>query len=436
MSLVFRPGNEKHIWFFVIAIALVLCLVYHAPVIYFLVNNLPGFSLNYNNRMLYLFAFFASVLAAFGLQKILDGKITRARLNWTFTGFTVFAVLLIIENKVVTKNWQFAHNLPWQTVNLWQDALIIAFFANLLIAYLIFKHLPKKSALLWLFLTVIVETCLHGMVFMKTTLPENFYPVEPALTFLQNQYTQNFYRVFTYGDNLLPNIGTWYHIDELNDHDTIYLTSNKQLKAAIGDYNYSPEYTFSDPNLNALRFLSTGYLLYPKQQGQDFLKAHAADLSLAFSDDTYAILKLNNPIPRAFTVKADNLTDLTNKLADIQNGKNLNLITPAVGFTELEDGSENIVYNAPDDGYLVTTDNYYPGWFEELGNQLIPTQNAMGLRAVAVSAGENSICIRYHPRTFAYGYGWKMSLAAAAVWLALYLWVTGYFICKKEQKFI
>jgi len=143
---------------------------------------------------------------------------------------------------------------------------------NLAIAYFIFKYLPKRGALLSLFFLIVLETAIHGMIFMKTSTPANFYPSEPALTYLQNQYTQNYYRVFTYGDNLLPNIGTWYHINELNDHDTIYLTSNKQLKTAVGNYNYSPEYTFSDPNFNALRFLSTGFLLYPAQQGLDFLK--------------------------------------------------------------------------------------------------------------------------------------------------------------------
>ena len=425
--LAFDRRMRKQVWFFIALAVFCLALIYHAPIIYFLINKLPGFNLNYNNRLLYLWAFCASVLAAFGLENILNSKISRKRLNWTFAVFAIFAAILITINRLVTHDWQFAHNLDWHTVSLWQDALIAAFAANLIIAYLIFKYLPKKSALLWLFVLVIVETALHGMVFMKTSRPENFYPQEPALTYLQNQYTQNFYRVFTYGDNLLPNIGTWYHIDELNDHDTIYLTSNKQLKAAVGNYNYSPEYTFSDPNFNALRFLSTGYLLYPAQQGLDFLKFHGMDLSLAFSDNNYTILKLNNPLPRAFTIKADNIADLTAKLADLQQGKNLNLITPAVGFTILEDGSENIVYNAPSGGYLVTTDNYYPGWAEEWGTQIIPVQNAMGLRAVAVpAAGQNALSIRYHPKNDAYGWGWKLSLAALGLWLALYLWIAGY----------
>ncbi len=461
----FGKKMRKQIWFFIILAVFCLSLIYHAPIIYFLINKFPGFNLNYNNRLLYLWAFCGSVLAAFGLENLLDNKICRKRLNWTFAGFAIFSLIFIVANKIATRHWQFAHNLNWHTVSLWQDALIIAFFANLLVAYLIIKtavaspnnsvrpsgepiiwpgdknifstkpalSLPKgsknifvfpKLSFLMLFLLIIIETTIHGMIFMKTSKPANFYPNEPALNYLQNQYPQNFYRVFTYGDNLLPNIGTRYHINELNDHDTIYLTSNKQLKAAVGDYNYSPEYTFSDPNFNALRFLSVGYLLYPAQQGLDFLKFHAADLSLAFSDNNYAVLKLNNPLPRAFTIKASDTNDLITKLAGLQNGKNLNLIIPAVGFSILEDGAENIVYNAPSGSYLVTTDNYYPGWFAKIDGRRIPVQNVMGLRAVAVPAGKGSIKIGYHPKNYAYGLGWKLSLAAVLLWLLLYLWLS------------
>lgn len=420
--LAFGKRMKRQIWFFAITALFCLALIYHAPIIYWLINKLPGFNLNYNNRLLYLWAFCASVLAAFGLENILDGKISRKLLNWIFAGFAAFAILLIIANRLITHSWQFAHNLDWHTVSLWQDALIIAFFANLLLAYLIIKYLPKKGALLSLFVLVVLETAVHGMIFTKTSTPSNFYPTKPALTYLQNQYSQNYFRVFTFGDNLLPNIGTWYHINELNDHDTLYLTSNKQLKAAVGNYNYSPEYTFSEPNLNALRFLSTGFLLYPAGQGLDFLKSHKTDLSLAFGDNNYTVLKLNNPLPRAFIITAGSLDDLTTKLTDLQSGKNLNLVIPATNFAILEDGTENIVYNTPANGYLVTTDNYYPGWFREVDDKLVPVQNAMGLRALPVSAGENSIKIRYHPKNYAYGYGWKISMAGVLIWLGLFFW--------------
>jgi hypothetical protein len=183
--------------------------------------------------------------------------------------------------------------------------MIAGFAANLAVSYFILKDLchcegvqpteairsvqkiaaspakaltPRNDTKIVFFVLVIIETLIHGMIFMKTALPANFYPAEPALTFLQNKYTGDQGRVFTYGDNLLPNIGTWYHINELNDHDTIYLTSNKQLKTNVANYNYSPEYTFDEPNLKALRFLSVKYLLYPPKEGREELEKFSSGL--------------------------------------------------------------------------------------------------------------------------------------------------------------
>lgn len=418
----FSKKVKKQVWFFVIVALLCAALVYHAPIIYWLINKLPGFNLNYNNRLLYLWAFCASVLAAFGLENAFDGKISRRRLNWTFAGFGVFSVLLIIVNRLITRGWQFAHKLDWQTVSLWQDAMIVAFFANLMIAYFILKYLSKKSALLLLFFVVIVETTFHGMIFMKTSKPENFYPGEPALTFLQNQYTPNYQRVFTYGNNLLPNIGTWYHINELNDHDTIYLTSNKKLKAAVGNYNYSPEYTFSEPNLNTLRFLSVKYLLYPSKEGSGMLKKYPRDLSLAFSDSSYMVLSLSDSFPRAFLLNATGLNDLNNQLTDLIKDPKSYPFIPADTFQISQDGTEKIDYNMTGDNYLVTTDNYYPGWTANFASgRTEPVQNVSGLRAVSLAPGADNVIISYHPKSF--WLGLEISAGALLIWGALIFFI-------------
>ena len=449
----FTKKCAKQIRFFAAAVLASLSLVYHAPIIYWLVNKLPGFNLNYNNRLLYLFAFFASILAAYGLENLLDAKISRKRLNWTFAGFTIFAAFIIVANRIVTSHWQFAHNLDWQTVSLWQDALIVAFAANLVISYFVIKNLchceaprlvgatrqsnpderllrsdalprndNKKIAMLLLFVIVIVETALHGMVFMKTSKPENFYPNEPALTYLQDKFAADYFRVFTYGDTLLPNIGTWYHINQLNDHDTIYLKSNKALKANVANYNYSPEYTFADPNLNALRFLSVKYLLYPAADGLNYLKYHQADVSVAFRDNNYLVLELSNPMPRAYLVSADDITGLSGKLSALIKNLQSFPIMQVQNFSMAENGNQTIFYKTDAAAYLVTTDNYYPGWFGVIDGRQIPVQNVNGLRAILVPAGEHTITIEYHPKNFGYGYGWRISLAALIFWFGLYFW--------------
>jgi hypothetical protein len=418
----FGKKMRKEIIFFAAMSLLVLALIYHAPIIYFLINKLPGFSLNYNNRLLYVWAFFLTVLACFGLQNLIDGKISVRRVNYSWLGFGVFGLILIAINRIITKSWNFAHNLDWYTVSLWQDVMIAAFIANLVISYLVIKKLPKKSALACLFILIFIETGIHGMIFMKTSAPANFYPSEPALNFLASQYKINQGRVFTYGDNLLPNIGTWYGIDELNDHDTIYLTSNKKLKNYVGNYNYSPEYTFGEPNLNALRFLSVKYLLYPPAEGAAMLKKHPADLTLDFSDANYAVLGLSGSFPRAYMLNASGSDDLNSQLADLIGNPKSHPIKPVSGFQIAEDGTEKISYNMTGDNYLIMTDNYYPDWLANFSSgHTEKIQNAFGLRVVPVAPGQGNVTISYRSKSFQLGL--EISAAALLAWIILVVFI-------------
>ncbi len=417
--LAFGKKVAKQTWFFLGGALMSAALVYHAPLIYQLINKLPGFNLNYNNRLLYIWAFCLSILGAFGLERLLKNDVSPKRHNRAFLILGAFAGVVIIVNRLATQSWTFAHGLDWHTVSLWQWVMIAAFIMNLTAAYFIIKGLPTKGAVIALFILIAAETTIHGMVFTKTSLPQNFYPSEPALTYLANQYSNGYPRVFTYGDNLLPNIGTWYHINQLNDHDTIYLKSNKKLKSAVANYNYSPEYTFGEPNLNALRFLSVKYLLYPPKEGRLMLEKHPQDLTLAFADSNYSVLSLNQSLPRAYTIKADTLDDVDRQLYNLMQNPSPAAFTGQI--LEIgEDGSQKISYNSKTDNYLITTDNYYPGWLAAFqGGSKVPAQNSLGLRVFPIKQGQGTVEVSYYPKSFYLGL--KISLAALVLWLLMFI---------------
>jgi len=411
----FGKKMSKTVIFFAITAILCLALVYHAPIIYHLINKLPGFSLNYNNRLLYLWAFCLSILAAIGLEKLLKGEVNKKQFNYTWAGFAFFAAILILINRLVTRSWHFANNLSWHTVNIWQIIMIVAFVINLALAYWLIKKVSQKKYLIWFFALVVVEVVIHGMFFIRTSTPANFYPSTPAFEYLQSQYPNGNYRTFTYGDNLLPNIGTWYHIDEINDHDTIYLKSNKLLKQSVANYNYSPEYTFDEPNLNTLRFLSVKYLLYPVKEGDAILQKYPNDLQLAYHDNSYDVLTLNNVLPRAYLISASGSTDLINKLQSLMKDPNSQSITPVNSFDLNEDGTETINYDSANSNYLITSDNYYPGWVASTGT----VQDILGLRAVQINSGQGTTVISYHSNTFKTGL--EITVAGLVVLCALFL---------------
>jgi hypothetical protein len=65
---------------FLVLAALALAIPLHAPGLYQLVEHLPGFSLVQNQRMHFVFELAAAVLAAFGLDALLSGRVGRRAL--------------------------------------------------------------------------------------------------------------------------------------------------------------------------------------------------------------------------------------------------------------------------------------------------------------------------------------------------------------------
>jgi membrane protein YfhO len=85
-------------------------------------------------------------------------------------------------------------------------------------------------------------------------------------------------------------------------------------------------------------------------------------------------------------------------------------IIPAPGAR----GALEIAVRACQPGYLVVTDAYYPGWRAEVdGREAKLVRADYALRAVALSAGNHQVVLRYQPMSFAIGVG-----LSAVAWLA------------------
>jgi hypothetical protein len=71
--------------------------------------------------------------------------------------------------------------------------------------------------------------------------------------------------------------------------------------------------------------------------------------------------------------------------------------------------------NAPQDGYLVITDAYYPGWVATVGDRAAEIDRADVLfRAVKVPQGQHRIELRYDPLSFKIG-----SIVSLGAWMIL-----------------
>ncbi len=103
-----------------------------------------------------------------------------------------------------------------------------------------------------------------------------------------------------------------------------------------------------------------------------------------------------------------------------QEGENSSPVSHPLYPSILSYSSENVVVevNAPQDGYLILTDAYYPGWTATIDGQPAPIERAdLMFRAVKVSAGRHRVEMRYQPASFSIGLFISIgSVAALVVW--------------------
>jgi uncharacterized membrane protein YfhO len=75
-----------------------------------------------------------------------------------------------------------------------------------------------------------------------------------------------------------------------------------------------------------------------------------------------------------------------------------------VEVSDLNASHIRLQVNAPEAGFVVLTDTYYPGWQAMVDGQpgrIWPAN--LAFRAVAVEAGRHEIDFKYLPRTFTFG---------------------------------
>ncbi|HMC81960.1 MAG TPA: YfhO family protein [Candidatus Polarisedimenticolia bacterium] len=140
------------------------------------------------------------------------------------------------------------------------------------------------------------------------------------------------------------------------------------------------------------------------------------------------------PLPRAYVVSAARpergkpLADLTDPAFTPRNEIYLEGIQAAEGAPGpggsarfLEDRPERLVLEASagGPGWLVLTDNYYPGWVAFRDGERTPILRANHLfRAVAVPAGEHRVVFEYRPASLALGaIGSLLTFLIGGVWM-------------------
>lgn len=421
--------------------------------------NIPVLSSSYPTRIFIVSAFSLSVVSCYGLQAFLE-KPDRKKMIYILAifsaalaaGWTVAAVARCAQSNVL-RCIGFVKILG---ISRDVDSYGVVAFRNMIIPTIFLLTgwgivLISKWSTKLIFLLVCLSTAASGFYFAQKYVyfGENRFvypklPVTEKITELAG-----YDRVWGYGNAFieknLPEYFQWFSTDGYSNlssgryaellstiknngkiADTIRRSDTDLFEASERDpFGYSNPY-----RLRIMSFLGVKYILETKK---GLLKdAQPLDVrfppeifSLVWEDDTWRIWQYRRALPRAMFVKSYIVRNNPQQIIDALYDPEFSLDTtvvlekepifwpPAVYSGEGESSAAitgyglntvTVVTQSPVPGFVVLSDNYYPGWKVEVDGKPGELYRAnYTLRAVAVPQGRHVVTFRYMPLTFIAG---------------------------------
>lgn len=248
-------------------------------------------------------------------------------------------------------------------------------------------------SVLVILLASIYELIAFGQKTMTYTEKDFIYPSTPVIKKLQQLSTDYSRFAGTNGSAIESNFATYFGLYDLSGYDALYPRRIGELVWAannngepVTDFSRSTVVTPTAPSLardNLWNIAGVRWILnkddmlaeHPGQRSNDL----SADFKLVWEEGKWQIYENLKVFPRAFFV------------AEISKIPPISLITPAK-ITTYQSNLIKVEVDAPQDGYLVLTDTFYPGWKATVDGQeakIIPALHAF--RGVPISQGMHVI---------------------------------------------
>ena len=425
LSLLFALNGLAATWrrsvatrFFAVAAALSLLLALGTPLDALPFFGLPGFAQTGSpGRILVLWSFCVSVLAAVGVQAILQ-KQWRALVWGAGAFFTVFLLALAYAVIWVSRNappGMLAANMNDQS-DLWRPPLGLLFGAAA--ALWLWQHDSIKTQALGVVLGVLVGADLlaAGYGFNRTTAQQNVYPVTPLIAFLQAHKAEGrimpINRRWPYNDPskpppaiLPPNTATVYGLDDVQGYDSLLTGQYFQFAIALDGGSPAP--------------LENGNMVFTyglgsreaREAGARFVVTREAlpGASPVFQDDEGYVYEDKGALPRVQLTGERLSAEGVGYVLLPQSPTRWRLLTWTEGLSLPQK--------------VVVADQWYPGWHAYFGGRRAAlTRGPDIFRTVTFtpqqlrsSPTNNAIEMRYEPTAFRVGlYALCLTLGGAA----------------------
>ena len=459
ISLIKKNRSKKLLWFFAGLTIFAGSFAFDLPHSRWVFDaKIPLLSTGIANRILFIPAFFLSILAAFALQAWLKANAKNRRhqtIKTLFIGGLIFAILWLFL-------WQIAPILPFDPksfpinwFNIARRNSIISTGVFLAAVVILLLGIWKKRFLAASALLLIAGSSLQNLYqFQKFTPfsePRFTYPSHPAIKFLQDNAGINRYLGYN-GVFLNYNFATYLNLFTVEGYDSLNDMRRSQLLFAAQENgkitNLLPRSVdvalsrnLTDDNvLRLMQLAGIKYLVDHPEFPDSLNKSSQPTLpegkqKLVFTNDDWKIYEYTDAFPRAFLVGDYRVETDDQKTADFIFSPEINLRETVILAQEPEIGElkrdtsatvEVISYTpnkilfhtqSATSQILFLSDTYYPGWKAEIdGASTDVLQANYAFRAIPVPAGQHTIEMYYLPESFTNGL-WLAAAAVTAIFL-------------------
>lgn len=430
--------RDRMVPFFAACSVLALLLAIRAPGFH-LVKALPVLSAGHGVRWLIVFSFCGAVLAGYGVEALMRHPPRARKLRdaglWLASGaLAAFALMLAIYLGVRDHSWDrtwgamlshvdMARLLyPAQLANNWP---LIFIGLGAVVALARWKGWVPRAALPVLLISLLyADLWTFGHAYNPTTPREAILPATQATRYLTEHVGHD--RMAGTMNLLRPNVAMLFHLRDLRGYEPIVEGTFASLYNDF--YHQSRTRVFDvgrkqDLELNAIeqRQLNIAGVRYIATVRKPRVEGSARPYAYIMQEQRAALYENLEAFPRAYVVFGSRLVPKTDEAIavlrspDFDPSRSVILndgveAAPPAGLDRatapvswLVDWPERVEVEAtlPQDGWLVLSDNFAPGWEASLDGSPTPLLRAnVAFRAVAVPAGAHRVAFQYRPRIF------------------------------------
>jgi hypothetical protein len=410
------------IWFFAAAAVLAMAVMYGAPGILQIVSSVPLLKSATLTRVAIVAIASLAILAAFGMEEILNADRSR-RVAWLATltvTVTTVSVIVIVRTALRTREaflvshdlLAFASHWAWLAIGL------IAITCTLALA-VVWRVAGRSAGGAALVGVLALDLVVFGYGFRPLIPPAQVFPVVPEIHLVRQD--PGLFRVMGLGGSLVPNASMVYGMQDVRGYDGLMVARYAQLLEAVLKYEPANQ-SFSAVNLFSplIDLLNVKYVFgapnIPVPEGW-FTKLTDGEAPVyrntrvfprAFLVDSYVVLD-GNPARRALR---DGRLDFhrvglleqeppaSERPVAASSAETVGIAT----VTSYTDHRVEIQSDAPDRRLLVLTDVHYPGWTAAIDGQPATIHRTnFAFRGVSVPGGRHTVTFEYRPASFRYG---------------------------------